>query len=187
MAPLRQFLRGLGYDACGWGLGVNRTEPLESVARVGPALLEWADSAGRPVHLVGWSLGGVVARELARMHPEAVGSVVTFGSPIIGGPIHTAAARHFDETARARILADIERANRIRIRAPLTVIYSRRDGIVSWRACLDRLEPRAHHVEVRSTHFGMGLDPDVWCAVALALGAASTSAARPRAEARSPS
>ena len=56
------------------------------------------------------------------------------------------------------------------IRVPITVVYSRRDGIVHWRACLDRVSPHAEHVEVRSTHIGMGVDPDVWAAVAQRLG-----------------
>jgi len=57
------------------------------------------------------------------------------------------------------------------VQVPLTTIFSRRDGVVDWRASLDHYSPRAHHVEVGSTHTGLGLDPDVWVAVAEALGA----------------
>ena len=173
LAPLRQYLRWLGYDAQGWGLGVNRADPEASAIRLAPKIRRLAEAAGEPIHLVGWSLGGVVARETARRLPEAVASVVSFGSPIIGGPVYTAASRRFDEAAKAQILARIQAARKTPIQQPVTVIYSRRDAVVDWLACLDHHEPRAHHVEVRSSHFGLGMDPDVWEAVAQSLADAA--------------
>jgi pimeloyl-ACP methyl ester carboxylesterase len=165
--PLRRFLRRLGYDARGWGFGTNLGDTGRDVERLADRVVEVSAQAGAPVSLVGWSLGGVVAREVARRHPDAVRRVVTYGTPVVGGPTHTSAARSFegapdrDGWRRAEQL-DAESP----ITVPLTVMFSRRDGVVSWPACLDRTSPAAEHVEVFSTHLGMGVDPDVWAVVA---------------------
>ena len=111
-------------------------------------MLALADDSGRAVSLVGWSLGGVIAREVARQHPDAVRRVITYGTPV---------ARRLDA--------------RTPLRVPLTVVFSRRDGIVPWPACIDRSSTCVEHVEVSSTHLGMGIDPDVWELVAHRLAA----------------
>jgi len=123
-----------------------------------------AERTGRPVALVGQSLGGYVARELAREHPDVVAQVVTFGTPMI----------------RPR--------SRRPILCPVTVIASRADRIVPWRACVDP-SPEVNNIEVRSTHLGMGIDPDVWLAVARQLRATAPGPARsePVPPARTPS
>ena len=166
-APLRRFLARLGHDARGWGLGVNRGRPERDVRLLAKKVLAAAAESGRPVALVGWSLGGLVAREVARQHPDAVRRVVTYGTPVVGGPTHTVGARHYgpDESQRITRLAQRLDAEHP-IEVPVTAIVSRRDGIVSWRACIDRTSRDVEHVEVRSTHLGMGLDPDVWSVVA---------------------
>jgi pimeloyl-ACP methyl ester carboxylesterase len=165
-APLRHYLRRLGYDARGWGFGTNTGDPRRDVERLGARVLELVEETGSPASLVGWSLGGVIAREVARRHPDAVRRVITYGTPVTGGAAHTTIAR-----ASGRADADTERvARRLRpstpVDVPLTVVFSRRDGIVSWQACLDHTSPGAEHVEVSSTHLGMGVDPDVWAVVA---------------------
>ena len=166
-APLRRFLARLGHDARGWGLGVNRGRPERDARLLAKKVLAAAAESGRPVALVGWSLGGLVAREVARQHPDAVRRVVTYGTPVVGGPTHTVGARHYgpDESQRITRLAQALDAEHP-IEVPVTAIVSRRDGIVSWRACIDRTSRDVEHVEVRSTHLGMGLDPDVWSVVA---------------------
>lgn len=143
-APLRAYLRALGYDARGWGFGTNTGDPRRDVERLASRVLELADDGDEPVSLVGWSLGGVIAREVARRHPGAVRRVITYGTPVFGGARFTAAP----------------------IEVPLTVVFTRRDGIVAWETCLDHSSPYAEHVEVYSTHIGMGIDPDVWGLVA---------------------
>jgi pimeloyl-ACP methyl ester carboxylesterase len=162
-APIRVFLRRLGYDAHGWGLGANRGDPRTSVARLERRVHELSDATSRPVALVGWSLGGVIARELARRLPDEVRHVVTYGSPVVGGPAHTVMARMYGEEDLLRI-SDFGRRldSRSPIQVPITAIFSRRDGVVSWQACIDRSSPHVEHFEVRSPHLGLGIDPDVW-------------------------
>jgi hypothetical protein len=120
--------------------------------------------------LVGWSLGGVVAREVARAIPERVSCVVTFGSPVVGGPTHTIAAATYGD-AECRRVTELGRQLDADdpIGVPITAIFTRRDRVVDWRACVDHASPRVTHVEVGSTHMSLGIDPDVWWAVAEAL------------------
>ena len=119
-----------------------------------------------PVALVGWSLGGVVAREVARTHPHAVRRVITFGTPVTG-TAHTAGARFVRRGDADRLAAYAARRDRTDpIRVPVTVVLSRRDGVVAWRSCLDHHSVDVDHVEVSSTHLGMVVDPDVWLTVA---------------------
>jgi len=165
-APLRGFLRALGHDARGWGLGVNTGTPERDAELLAETVTRTAAEHG-PVSLVGWSLGGVIAREVARVHPDAVRRVVTYGTPVIGGPTHTLGARSFGAAECARITALADQLDRERpIVVPLTAIFTRRDGVVAWQACIDHHSPDVEHVEVFSTHLGMGLDPDVWEVVA---------------------
>ncbi len=165
---MRRFLRHLGWDARGWGLGVNRGDAPVLL----PRLVELADAAaqrsGGAVHLVGWSMGGFLAREVARDRPDLIAHVVTMGTPVVGGAKYTAVAplfRRLGYDIEATAAACASRACRI-IPRRITAIYSRRDGIVSWQACIDRENPRVEHVHVGTTHFGFGFDPRVWGIVA---------------------
>jgi pimeloyl-ACP methyl ester carboxylesterase len=163
MAPLRRFLRRKNYAAEHWGLGVNRGDPEGDSERLATRVEALAARHGRSVALVGWSLGGVVARETARRVPARVAAVVTFGSPAVGGPTHTIAARSYGEDVCAEIEARQEALDaESPINVPVVAIFSRRDGIVSWPACIDRISPQVTHFEVRSTHLGLGVDPSVW-------------------------
>ncbi len=165
--PLRRYLSWLGYDARGWGFGTNTGDPERDARRLTTTVADLAAASGRSVSLVGWSLGGVIAREVARRRPELVRRVVTYGTPVVGGPSYTAVAgaySHDIAESASRLTAELDAAEPIRV--PISVIFSRRDGIVAWEACLDRVSPNVEHVEVRSTHIGMGVDPDVWAVVA---------------------
>lgn len=164
--PLRTFLRRSGHDARGSGLGVVGPDVEAQLARVGARVVALALSSDDRVALVGWSIGGVIAREVARDHPDVVRRVITFGTPAEGGPAHTTFGRAYGPAELERIaVAAEERATRP-ISVPLTAVRSRRDGIVAPDACIDTRTPGAENLEVGSTHIGMGLDPDVWRIVA---------------------
>ncbi len=169
--PLRRYLRRLGYDARGWGFGTNQGNTRHDIERLAARVLDLVEELGSPASLVGWSLGGVVAREVARRHPEAVRRVITYGTPV-AGPAYTTVARAYsrgpdpDGHREARRLDETTP-----LAVPLTVMFSRRDGIVAWQACIDHATPGAEHIEIASTHLGMGFDPDVWAVVADRLAA----------------
>lgn len=170
MAALRAYLRSIGHRTTGWGLGRNTGEVERLRDRFVPAVAAAAHEAGDTVDLVGWSLGGVLAREAARDLPDCVGRVVTYGTPVIGGPRYTRAASAYGDERIADIEELIVERERTPIGVPVTAIYSRRDGVVAWRACIDPYDNDVEHVEVRSSHVGMGLDPDVWRTIAVRLG-----------------
>jgi pimeloyl-ACP methyl ester carboxylesterase len=159
---LRSFLTWLGHDVRGWELGRNSAD-IADLDRLVERLDADVAADGRPRSLVGWSLGGLIAREVARRRPDLVEQVVTYGTPVVGGATYTIFARRFstDDAERAGDLV-----SDAAVPVPLTAIYSRADHVVSWRACIDHQGDDVRHVEVRSTHIGMGLDPDVWRAVA---------------------
>jgi pimeloyl-ACP methyl ester carboxylesterase len=187
---LRGFLLRLGWGARGWGLGVNRGD----VRALLPKVIELADGIaqrrGQRVRLVGWSLGGLLAREVARDRPDLVAQVITMGTPVVGGPKYTALARLFRRLGHDLDAIEAECAERARrpIEAPIVAIYSRRDRMVAWQACIDHASLLVEHVEVASTHAGLGLDLRVWLIVAdrLARLAARSRPRAPRPAATSP-
>jgi pimeloyl-ACP methyl ester carboxylesterase len=117
------------------------------------------------VRLIGWSLGGYLAREAARARPDLVHRVITLGTPVVGGPKYTVVARWFRRDMAA-IEAEIELRNQISLRTPVTAIYSRADAIVAWEACIDHNGSAVEHVEVRTTHVGLGFSPEVYKIIA---------------------
>ncbi len=159
---LRNYLSYLGYNARGWQLGRNNGDVLAMLEALSNRVREVAGD--EQVSLVGWSLGGYLAREVARDCPDQVRRVVTLGSPVVGGPKYTAVARYFDTGNES--LDDIERLVDERYDNPLTVpvtaIYSKLDGVVAWRACIDERSPNVEHVEVTSSHTGLGFSPDAF-------------------------
>jgi pimeloyl-ACP methyl ester carboxylesterase len=172
-ATLRGYLRRRGFDARGWGLGTNHGDVNRLLPGVLDVVREMHDETSARVHLLGWSLGGVIAREVARDMPELVAQVITYGTPVVGGPRYTLAAASYGPAQVAAIAEQVADRNRRPVPVPLTAFFSRRDRVVAWRACIDRNNRHAEHVEVGSTHVGLGIDPDVWLGVALRL-------ARPR-------
>lgn len=170
MWPIGSYLDRLGHRTTGWGLGTNAGTVEAFRDQLVERVPELVDRSGRPINLVGWSLGGVVAREVARVLPEQINQLVTFGTPAVGGPTYTIGAASFgeEESTRIRELQQELDANDP-IRVPITAIFTRRDAAVDWRACIDRASVDVTMVEVASTHIGLGLDPDVWLTVARAL------------------
>jgi pimeloyl-ACP methyl ester carboxylesterase len=168
MRVMESFLRRRGHRVRDWGLGLNNGDAKRLRVKLQPVVEESIATHGEPVVLVGWSLGGYIAREYAREHPKGVRKIVTLGSPVIGGPRYTATAERY--RSKGHDLDEIERAIKDRyatpLRVPVTAIYSKRDGIVSWRACIDQWSPNVRHVEVSETHIGLGYAPRVLSIVA---------------------
>ncbi len=171
LLTLQERLIALGYDVRPWGQGKNHGQVHKLLPRLGALIESWHAETGKPVTLIGWSLGGYIARELARDHVAAVAGVLTLGSPAVGGPKYTITAnsyrkRGFDLDA---IEADMARRDAQPILCPLTVFFSKVDGIVSWPATLDRSTPQARHIEVKSSHIGLVFDAGVFRIIAQAL------------------
>jgi dienelactone hydrolase len=164
---VRSYLGRLGYQVSGWGLGVNTGDVEAQLRQTLDNVEQRHRKVGERVSLVAWSLGGVIAREVARDRPELVGSVVTFGTPLYG-PRHTATSMSQQSPRRDAIEEQILERSARPITRPVTSIYSRNDGVVSWQACVDP-DPATNNVEVQSSHLGLGLDPDVLKVVAKAL------------------
>ena len=181
---LRGYLRSLGYKARGWGLGRNRGNVPTLIPRVIEVVAGHAERHGQSVRLVGWSLGGNLARETARERPDIVDRVITLGTPAVGGPKYTAVAERYRRRGYDLDAIEEEVANRERvpIQVPIVAIYTRSDAIVSWQACLDRTNPNVEHVEVETTHLGLGFSPEVYGVIADRLAAAEQDRpARPAA------
>jgi pimeloyl-ACP methyl ester carboxylesterase len=164
---LRKYLANRGYKVHGWGQGRN-LGPRRGVEQGMLEQLEALhDSSGGPVSVVDWSLGGVYARLLAARRPWLVRSIVTLGSPFSGGPRETNAWQVY-ETVSGKKAEDPERRRLIEPTpgAPTTSIFSRSDGVVSWRCSVERPGPAAENIEVVGSHIGLGAHPAVLFALA---------------------
>ncbi len=171
---LRTFLRRLGYRAVGWGLGRNMGRVNLLVPRVEARIDALYRESGQPIVLLGWSLGGVVAREATKLAPERIEQIITMGTPVVGGPKYTVAADSYRRRGLDldQLERSIEEKNTAPIPARITAIYSRVDGVVAWRACIDPNPANTvEHVEVNVGHAELGLSPRVFKIIAERLGA----------------
>ncbi len=163
---LRGYLRYLGYRAQGWTLGNNNGDVLNMLDELKRQITQ--QKQDQPVTLIGWSLGGYLAREVARDCPQHVKQVVTLGSPVVGGPKYTTVAPAFAQ--RGESLDEIERLVDERydnpLQVPVTAIYSKADGVVSWQACIDERSDTVEHVEIFSSHIGLGFSPQAYRIIA---------------------
>ena len=139
---LRLYLRERGYAAHGWRLGRNLGPRSDLLPRLERRLADLHREAGRKLSLVGWSLGGVYARELARAHPQRIRQVISLGSPF--GRVSTPEPPP----------------------VPSTAIYSRSDGVVAWPTCREAPGSQTENIEVRGSHVGLGFNPTVLYAIA---------------------
>jgi len=175
MLPLELYLKHLGYDAKSWGLGTNRGDVEGDIVRLGGVaedLFELSD--GAPITLIGWSLGGVVAREVARLYQHCIREVITMGTPIVGGPKYTAVGKLFAQSQGLNLDEfenEVHERNSAGLSQPITSIYSKLDGVVGWQASIDVYNPQARNIEVSASHIGLGGSPRVWRIIADTLGA----------------
>lgn len=157
---LRSFLRSKGYRVYDWGQGVNRGVREGLRGRLAARLDHVTDRNQAAVSIIGWSAGGIYAREVARENPDRVRSVITMGTPIRGNLRATSAWPAYTLLNRGRNAVDLSpealgsRAEPLS--TPTTCVYSRYDGIVAWQLCTSLPAPTTENVEVRATHLGFG-------------------------------
>lgn len=140
--PLRWFLRDRGYHVHGWKLGANVGPTTQILSGLRSRMKALGDQHGQPVSLIGWSMGGIYAREIASSTPRAVRDVITLGSP-------------FRMSGRGGQPS-----------CPVTAVYTKADGVVDWRTCVEDPGPRRESVQVRGSHTGMGHNPAVLLVIA---------------------
>lgn len=157
--PLRRALARLGYDVRGWGQGRNLGMRRSLREVLDERLARMHDERG-PVSLVGWSLGGVYARELARAAPQRVRRVITLGSPFNHHPRANNADRLYRLLNGGDTGIDWDGFHRRRVPPPVpcTAIYSKSDGVVHWRCSMEDAAPHTENVEVRGSHLGLGVN-----------------------------
>lgn len=167
---LRRVLRHRGYRAHGWHLGRNLGPTAAVVEGVPARLAELHERYGRRVSIVGWSLGGIYARDTARRAPAFTRHVITLGSPVrLTHPAQTRAMGFYRAVSGRHVAAEDMPPPEVELPplpVPCTSILSSWDGIVSWRACLEPPGERAESIAVVGSHFGLGMHPAVLWAVA---------------------
>jgi pimeloyl-ACP methyl ester carboxylesterase len=170
--PLRNFLRDRGYTPYPWKQGFNfgpRHGVLDSCRA---QLHQVVQRHGERASLIGWSLGGIYARELAKEQPRHARCVVTLGTPFTGHPRATNAWRLYEMVSGQRV-HDHALAAQVRVppACPTTSIYSKSDGVVAWQCSLNDDDlPHTENIEVQASHLGMGMNPLALYAVADRLG-----------------
>ena len=168
--PLRRRLRSIGYFVYGSNTG-RMTGETGTLDRIAARLLEITAKHGAPVSIIGWSLGGMYARELARSHRTSVRQLILLGSPF------RFRAHLGDRSLLSNLLGPakiaklelgdlrLDEHQRPAIDVPVTCVYSRTDGIVSWPACAESQGPRRENIEITGSHLGMTNNPAALIAI----------------------
>jgi pimeloyl-ACP methyl ester carboxylesterase len=169
--PMRNLLSQLGYEVTGWNLGRNVRVDNERVTAMGRCVTDLYEKTGAKISIIGWSLGGVFARELAKQMPDMVRQVITLGSPISDDFDYTNARRLFEmingprpepmRTGKFKKLGDAPPV-------PTTSILTKGDGVVHWHGSVQHPgdNPQTENIEVFASHIGLGVNPAVMLAIA---------------------
>jgi triacylglycerol lipase len=192
--PLARRLRQRGHQVFFGGIWCNADCPVRTVAQLEQVLRDAAYEAGGKVVVIGHSLGGVYARELAKISPDLVERAILLGAPLkapvdsVNHPIraladlmvtlHKSCLNQFDGLFREAALG----LPPVPPEVPETIVYSRSDGIVEWRSCLED-GPNVEAIEVAGTHCGLSMSVEVWNVIKSRLGRVS-SAQRPETRGR---
>lgn len=162
---LRKFINKIGYTAYAWELGRNYAK-LQFLDILIERVEELYEEHGEPVSVIGWSLGGVYARQIAKERPHMVRQVITLGSPFRGITEPNNASWLYNRLPGAKrvveidpeLMADLPKPAPV----PTTAIYTKEDGVVPWEVCLEAEEDYYHqNIQVRGSHFGLGVNPTV--------------------------
>tara|TARA_R110002049_G_scaffold161198_3_gene326715 strand:+ start:1825 stop:2523 length:699 start_codon:yes stop_codon:yes gene_type:complete len=166
--PLIRFLRRLGYTASGWGQGRNLGTQNFNEDKLRAAMEPLIEAGNGKVALIGHSLGGIYAREIARGEPDRIAQVITLGSPFGRGRQNASHANRLYQ--RLNPQPDERRSDdslSIPPPVPTTAIYTKADGVVNWRTSLQTgNHPHVHNIEVLGSHIGLNLNAAVWYWVA---------------------
>ena len=162
---LRSFLRSLGYRTLPWNQGRNNGS-LEQQKRLARRFHRMVKRESAPITLIGQSLGGVYARELARLYPNHVRMVITLGSPF-GATGSNGVNSRLQGLFRLMSGESSQRARQRRLHAehaasppvPCTAIYSKSDGVVPWQSCIERAGDLVENIELYGSHIGMAVHP----------------------------
>lgn len=162
---LRHFLKSIGYVTEGWGLGLNRGRMMDLLPELHKITGKIQQKHDQKVKLVGWSRGGMLARELARDDPGMVDRVITIGSPVKGGTDASSIGRwvrHETGMTPVAMAQFLKLRQEKQIEVPIKSIYSKLDGIVAWKACIDDVSADVEHFEIQGSHIGMGTNVEVY-------------------------
>jgi len=166
-AALRAFLQARGYRTSGWSMG--RNFGLRRMGGLDPLLDQYdrfAEKCGGRISIVGWSMGGVYARQIAMRRADSIRQVISLGSPINGNPMQTSVWRVYENVNGGKISREaVERFvsnNRLSPNVPATAIYSRTDGVVPWQIAQEPTSRWSDNIEVSSSHVGLGFNPTVY-------------------------
>ena len=168
--PLRFALRSQGYWAHGWHLGPNLGPTDRIIDGIHARLEQIRAKHNRKVSIVGWSLGGIYARELARNNPDAIRQVITLGSPFRMTMADRSGASAIADRLKDGWSDEVmqmasEEADKAPLTVPSTAIYSRSDGVARWHTCIDVESETHENIEVRGSHSGLGFNPAVLYAI----------------------
>lgn len=163
-APLRRYLGSLNYRSCGWGLGRNLGPRGDLLDRTLERMAELVDETGGKISLIGHSLGGIYARELAKQAPELVRQIISLGSPFGEGRDSGSYPRRLFSLMNPDEHVSIDQQTLVEPPpVPTTAVYSKGDGIVNWRTALQAGEyAQVQNIEVWGSHCGLTLNPTVW-------------------------
>ena len=169
---LRSYLQTLGYDTYAWELGRNLGP--RSIGENGTLLTDRIDAiaraTGRKISLIGWSLGGLMARQAIHERPGAIRQLIALGSPIKGNPQATRGWALYEWLSGHSLSSSEIRREMTRLRRPLpvpsTAIFSRTDGVTNWRNCVQREGPMTENIEVRGSHWGLVVNATALYAIA---------------------
>ena len=166
---LRRFLIRHRYRALPWTLGTNTGEE-EVQERLVRRVFRLIRTYREPITLIGQSLGGVFAREMARRFPNDIRQVVTLGSPFgatDAGSTNPMVLRLFEQLSglsvdemRSQMVHDTDPTEPVGV--PCTAIYSKTDGVVQWQTCLEHDTPLTENIEVIGSHTGMAFNPVIY-------------------------
>ena len=164
-APLRNFVEKLGYNAYGWEMGRNYAK-VEFLDKLIEKIEKIYNEGGEQITLIGWSLGGVFARQLAKERPHMIRQIITLGSPFRGVNKANNAAWLYNLLVKREKIEEaapgLIKQFPIPAPVPTTAIYTKEDGIVPWELCMEKEETYFHqNIQVRGSHLGLGVNPSV--------------------------